>query len=366
MQVFNKTGFAFGITMGMDVAGREYLSLVVKGTFGFPDHPDQLPLPMPQQVPLVMADEYNGEPGYSATTWETDFAFRKGKCDIVLNGAAYAPGGKPAQKVQVGLKVGAMAKTFNVIGHREWRVIGPAITATDPVPFSRAPFSYDTAFGGACTLDPEDKLPPVYLPNPIGLGFASVKNQSRLSGAPLPNTEEIGVPVTSPYEDYRPMALGPISRVSPERQRFAGTYDDDWKDNVFPFLPKDFDERYYQQTATDQQIDYPVGGTQVVLVNLTPRGKEAFYLPDTKLPLTIWRDWEKALDQTALPDAVLIDAENRVFSLTWRVEVPIRRVITEFTEFWIGTPTRAQVHAKRKGKSYRPIASLSLPEEIEL
>ncbi len=366
MQVYNKTNFVFGITMGMDVAGREYLSLVVKGTYGFPDHPDQPPVPMPKQTPLVMADEFSGEPGYSATTWETDYAFRKSRCDVVLNGAAYAPGGQPAQKVQVGLKVGAMAKTFNVVGHREWRALGPAISATDPVPFTRAPFSYDTAFGGACTLDPDDALPPVYLANPVGKGFASVKNQSRLSGTPLPNTEEIGVPVISPYEDYRPMALGPISRVSPERQRFAGTYDDDWKDNVFPFLPADFDERYYQQTAIDQQIDYPTKGTQVVLVNLTPRGKEGFYLPDTRLPLTIWRDWEKALEATALPDTLLIDAEDRMFSLVWRVEVPIRRVITEFTEFWIGTPTRGQVRAKQKGKTYMPTTSMHLTDEIEV
>lgn len=362
MQVYNRTSFDHGVTMGMDVAGREFLSLVVKGTYGFPDHRDQRPVPCPYQSPLVMADEHTGAPGFSATKWETDYAFRKAKCDVVLQGAAYAPGGKPCERVQVGLKVGAMVKTFHVVGAREWRVLGPAITATRPHPFVRMEFGYDTAFGGACTLDPENDQPSAYLPNPVGMGFATVKNQSRLDGTLLPNTEELNAEVTSPYSPYKPMSFGPIARVSPTRAKYAGTYDQNWQDDVFPFLPKDFDERYYQQAGTDQQIEFPKGGADVVLVNLTPRGKEAFYLPATELPIQIFRGRKTALQANPRPDTVLIDAEARMFSLVWRVEVPIRRVITEFTEFWIGAPTRGMKRAKISGKRYLGTAFLDQSE----
>lgn len=352
MRVLNQTRFVHQFTMGMDKTGREYLSFVVKGSFAFPANPTDKPRPAAVQRPLVMADEYMGEPGFSAPRWESDFAFRKARCDVVLQGAAYAPGGKPAERVRVGVKVGQWAKQFDVVGPREWRVIGPAITATRPYPFARQAFSYATAFGGPDRTEPEDTAPPVYASNPVGLGFAGVRSQSRLTGQPLPNTEEVGQPVTSPYGSYRPMALGPIGRGWPERLRHAGTYDQTWIDTVFPFLPADFDERYFQMAPEDQQIAFPETGTPVALVNLTPSGRETFRLPDTALPIRIFRGGETCLDAAPRPDTLIFDPEAREFMLVWRVSVPMRRIITEFTEAWIGPPTAGMQRAFRTGKRY--------------
>ncbi|UYV37336.1 DUF2169 domain-containing protein [Rhodobacteraceae bacterium D3-12] len=352
MQVYNRTPYLWFPTMGMDVAGREYLSFVIKGSFAFPDNPNDLPEPLSEQVPLVTADTFKGEPGFSATLWETDFAFRKANCDVVVQGAAYAPGGKPATKVQVGLRVGQWSKSFNVIGPRNWVVVGPTVSTTRPHPFTRQEFSYDTAFGGADLSNPDDDKPPAYVANPSGCGYASPKNQSRLTGQPLPNTEELHEPVTSPYESYRPMALGPVTRGVPQRLRYGGTYDKNWEDNIFPFLPPDFDERYYQQVGEDQQIAPPAPHTEVVLLNLTPQGREGFRLPDTRLPLRLFRGSATALEQVLLPDSLLIDPEQRRFSLTWRAEVPIKRHLTEFSQAWIGAPTRGLLRAHDAGKRY--------------
>ena len=352
MRILNQTGFPAEFTMGMDVAGREYLSLVVKGTYAFPEGERDPPPKAEVQRPLVKADEFTGEPGYSATLWETDFAFRKAMCDVVAQGAAYAPEGRPAERVRVGLRVGDWVKQFDVVGHREWRVLGPAVTATRPLPFQRMPFTYDTAFGGVDRLDPDDELPAVYEDNPHGRGFATVKNQSRLQSLALPNTEEVGQGILSPYGRYRPMALGPISRAAPERRRYAGTYDQNWIDNVFPFLPKDFDERYYQMAPADQQIPFPAPGTPVVVVGMTPRGRETFRLPDTRLPLTVFRGREAAWEGAALPDTLAFDTEAREFMLTWRIWTPMKRIITEFTEAWIGPPTEAMLRARREGRAY--------------
>lgn len=352
MRVLNQTGFVHQFTMGMDKAGREYLSLVVKGTFAFPEDATSLPRRADVQRPLVMADEHTGEPGVSAVMWETDFAFRKPRCDVVLQGAAYAPDARPAERVRVGLRVGQWSKQFDVVGPREWRVIGPAITATRPWPFARQEFSYGTAFGGPDRTDPDDPTPPAYAPNPVGLGFAGIRSQSRLSGQPLPNTEHPDQPVTSPYGDYRPMALGPIGRAWPERLRYGGTYDQNWIDNVFPFLPADFDDRYFQMAPEDQQIPFPESGTPVALVNLTPSGREVFRLPETALPVRIFRDRETCLEVAPRPDTLIFDPEARVFMLVWRVSVPMRRIITEFTEAWIGPPTPAMKRARATGKRY--------------
>ena len=352
MQVYNRTPYLWFPTMGMDVAGREFLVLVIKGSFAFPERPNDPLQPLAQQVPFVTADRFTGEPGFSATLWETDFAFRKRACDVVVQGAAHAPGGKPAEKVQVGLRIGQWSKSFHVVGHREWVVVGPSVSATRPHPFTRQAFSYDTAFGGRDLSNPEDDKPPAYAENPSGRGYAHPKNQSRLGGRPLPNTEEIDRPITSPYESYRPMALGPLTRSVPRRLKYGGTYDKNWEDNIFPFLPPDFDERYYQQTGEDQQIAPPVPGTEVVLLNLTPQGREGFRLPETRLPLRLFRGRETVFEDTVLPDTLLFDTEARCLSMVWRVSVPIRRHLTEFRQAWIGPPSRGMLRAHRAGKSY--------------
>lgn len=354
MRIFTRTRCQHQFTMGLDKEGREYLSFVVKRTFAFPDRPADPPRPAEVQRPLVMADEFTGAPGYSATLWESDFAFRKPRCDVVLQGAAYAPAGKPAERVRVGIKVGDWSKQLDIVGYREWRVAGPVITSTRPAPFIWQPFSYDTAFGGPDRSDPDDKQPPVYRDNPVGRGFATVGNQSRLSGQPLPLTEAVGEEVTSPYGRYRPMAFGPMGRGWPDRLRHGGTYDDAWKDNVFPFLPADFDERYFQMAPEDQQIGFPAGGTPVILVNLTPRGREEFRLPDTALPIRLFRGREVCFDAAPRPDTLIFDPEARVFMLVWRIWVPMRRIITEFTEGWVGPPTRGMQRARASGKRYLP------------
>jgi hypothetical protein len=98
MQIWNQMGYPHQFTMGMDKAGHEYVVVVVKGTFDFPETSNGPVRKSVEQTPLVFADIQTGEPGYSATLWETDFAFRKPRCDVILNGCAYAPGGRPAER----------------------------------------------------------------------------------------------------------------------------------------------------------------------------------------------------------------------------------------------------------------------------
>jgi hypothetical protein len=364
MEVYNRPGYLHQHATGVDVAGREHFTFTVKGSFDFPTRSGAPMTPAEVHTPFVFADQATGEPGFSATLWETDFAFRKPKCDVVLQGVAYVPGGKKATRVQVGVRVGRWQKSFHVVGHREWRVLGPSVRATDPYPFVRQPFGYDTAFGGVDRLNPDDPKPPAYMDNPHGRGFASFRNQAQLSGQPLPLTEEVSEPVTSPYEDYRPMALGPIWRGRGDRLVHGGTYDDNWLDTVFPFLPADFDDRYYQQVGTDQQIDKPQRPLEVTLLNLTSSGREAFNLPDPALPLQLFRGAQTAFDGVLFPDTLLFDTEARRLSMVWRVDVPIKRLITEFTEAWIGTPPPGLLRARQSGKRYiRPAAKRTEEED---
>ncbi|RUZ99549.1 DUF2169 domain-containing protein, partial [Mesorhizobium sp. M7A.F.Ca.US.002.01.1.1] len=337
MQIWNQTGFAHEFTMGMDKEAREYIVVVVKGTYDFPTEPGGPVRKSTEQVPLVMADTQTGVPGYSATLWETDFAFRKPRCDVIANGFAYAPGGRPAERVPVGIKVGNWSKLFEVVGHREWRSIGPLFAATSPQPFLKLPISYDVAWGGVDKLDPED--PASYKYNPVGTGWSRTRNQRLIPGLRLPNTQAVGEDIRTPFGDYKPMSFGPMGRGWPGRIEYGGTYDQNWIDNIFPFLPPDFDERYFQMAPPDQQTDHPRGGEDVQLINLTPAGRESFRLPPAALPVTFFKGQKKAFEGQLLPDTVLFDPENRRFSLLWRVSQRIHRTILDFTECWVGPPT---------------------------
>lgn len=359
MLIRTSTRYQTQFTMGMDVTGREFLSLVIKGTFDFPE-PGGVARKAKVQRPLIMADEYDGAPGFSAPKWETDFAFRKSACDVVAQGAAYAPGGKPAERVRVGLRVGQWVKQFDVVGPRQWRTLGPSVTATRPYPFTRLAFSYDTAFGGPDRSWQGDGAP-VFMDNPYGLGFAAARSGSRIDGLDLPLTEDPADPVTSPFGAHRPMALGPVARVTPQRARYAGTYDDNWKDNIFPFLPPDFDERYYQCAPADQQIPPPASGLPVVVVGLTPAGREEFRLPDTALPIKVYRGNALALDVTLRPDTLAFDCEARQLMLTWRAEAPILRHLTEFSEAWVGPPSPGLARARASGKAYVRLDPVARP-----
>ena len=135
MELINSTRMVAGCTLGMEPSGRELLVVVVKGTFRIPVEPGARLQLAQEQVPLVSSDEFYGEPGRSAPRYEIDFAPRKQRCDVLLNGHAYAPGGRPIERLTVGLGIGDWSKSFSVVGDRAWFLSGGA-RATSPTVFT--------------------------------------------------------------------------------------------------------------------------------------------------------------------------------------------------------------------------------------
>ena len=62
-----------------------------------------------------------------------------------------------------------------------------------------------------------------------------------------------------------PIGFGPVPRFAKARVRYAGTYDEHWIENVLPFLPQDFDDRYFQAAPEDQWLDTLAEGMSVRL-----------------------------------------------------------------------------------------------------
>jgi hypothetical protein len=353
MNLLNASGMTAGYTVAMDKAGAEHLLVVVKGTFTLPAHGES-PRLAESQLPLAAADTFTGAPGLSATLVESDYAFDKPSCDVLLNGAAYAPGGRPVDRIGVGLQVGAWRKSFAVFGRREWRRAMAGFAPSAPETFTRQPISYDVAFGGTDQRMRDPAQVRAYRANPVGVGWHHHLYRELVVGAPVANTEEIKDTIRDPRGKYRPMAFGPIGRGWPPRLAHAGTYDKTWLDNVFPFLPADFDVRYFQCAPEDQRIVYPSGGEPVVLTNLTPDGRREFALPSLEMPITFCRRGGERVETRASLDTLIFEPEAESFCMVWRRSLRLQRDIFEIPQAVVGRMSRAWWRAAALGSTVMP------------
>ena len=339
MEFINNTRMRATFTVGLDSQGHEWLVTVVKGTFRIPNDGEVIRLSDEQQ-PFVFADEFNGDPSSSAPVHEVDFALRKNRCDILLNGAAYAPNGRPVSRVTVGIAVDRWTKTFDVVGTRRWVSGVTGFKATAPDEFVRLPISYEVAFGGIDARHEDAERHVTYRLNPVGRGFHRHLKASWVEGSPLPNTEEIGREVQTPDGTYRPMAFGPVGRGWEPRIGFAGTYGQKWIDEEFPFLPADFDERYYQTAPDDQQIPITSGEQTVTLLNLTPEGRRTFRIPAFKSAIEIHpRAGAKETSPLTL-DTVLLEPDDSRVCLIWRHSRLLKRDIFEIRDVIVGSGSK--------------------------
>ncbi|MCP5444544.1 MAG: DUF2169 domain-containing protein [Chromatiaceae bacterium] len=353
MELLNATGMQAGYTMGMQPDGRELLVVAVKGTFTIPGkrHTPQL---AEEQKPLVEADTFTGEPGFSAPVYEVDYPPVKHRCDVLLVGSAYAPGGKPVTRVEVSMRVGPVFKSFAVTGDRYWESGNLAIRPGFAGLFDRMPISYDRAFGGIDNFHKDERKHSALMSNPVGRGFHRQLGRELVDGAPMPNTEELKRAVTMPNANYQPMAFGPLGRGWDPRRKLGGTYDQDWIDNTFPFLPADFNDAYYQAAPVDQQMPHPQGGEDVFLHNLTAEGQTGFQLPEIDLPVVFFYKKGGKLEHRAVIDTIILEPDEGLFTMTWRATVPLKKNIFEIPQVLVGRKSRAWWRARELGKSYYP------------
>jgi hypothetical protein len=333
MDFVNETELQAGWTLGFEPDGRELLVVAIKGTFLILKDGEE-PVLAETQVPLTEADEFTGEPGLSAMRYETDYAHRKPRCDVLLNGCAYAPGGRPAERVTVAMRLGTMTKSFDVVGDRVWD--GYSSTPTPPMPFEQLPITYDLAFGGVDVDVNDPEKIATYLKNPIGVGYYPLTRGKSLAGKPLPNTEEIGHPVRTTSGNYLPMSFGPVGRNFKSRFPLAGTYNKEWLESKAPFWPDDFNYLYFQAAPADQQIPYPKGGELLILKNLSPQGVTKFQVPCMSMPLLFIHPRGKDLQVNAVIDTIVIEPDKAQVMLTWRTSLPLRRNCFEIKQLVVG------------------------------
>ncbi len=274
-----------------------------------------------KQQPMVTADEHYGAPENTPIRYECDFAPEKPYGEVIVVGKAVAPGGAPVSAMQVQLELPSRRKRASVIGDRRWRRGAFGIDASAPEPFVEMPLTFDRAFGGEDTSRGEGKAV-VERRNLAGVGFYPHVASDRLDGLPLPNLEEPTQPIHGPRDHPAPIGFGVLGRAYVQRAAFAGTYDQRWRDEQCPYLPSDFDARYFMSAPEDQWVPRFRVGDVIRCTHMASKPVVEFRIPIVAIAIR-FEFANRRVDTTATLDTVIVEPDRARAMLTFRAKQPL-------------------------------------------
>jgi hypothetical protein len=302
------------MSVHLDKNGGEHLVFCVRGTWSIDERGRLAPLDEPP--PFLPADECVGEPGMSSVRYEADLGPMKVATDCALTGDAVAPKGR-ARAVTVSFRCGSVFRRVRVTGERR-RLFWFLRWWNSPAKaFQRVPLVWELARGGTDTTPKNEKQHSLDLRNPLGRGFRARGSKRKNAGAPLPQIlAPAGCLGLMPARE--PGGLGLTGGHWAHRRKYAGTYDDAWKENRAPLLPPDFDERFHSAAApglvTETHLE---GGEPVEITGCTRSGKLTFRLPRVALDVTATLDGAGEPIEMKLV-TVQVDTAAMQLRMTWR------------------------------------------------
>ncbi|MGH1344668.1 MAG: DUF2169 family type VI secretion system accessory protein [Nannocystales bacterium] len=314
-QLDNRTVYAAERIWTRNREGRHMWIVCLKATFNIPRQGRTLELADEQPAPRF-EPEYRGEAGDSSIVYEADVVGPKPGTDVLIEGSAHAPSGKPAKEVAVLLRVATIDKLLRVHGERVFVDGGLGIAPSAAAAFTKMPLTYERTFGGADTSSSNPSKHRIDPNNPTGTGFFVDKRS--LLGKPAPNVEYMN------GDTGRAASFGPVASFWSPRLSHAGTYDAAWIEHRKPLLPADYDVRYLHCAPVDQQISpHLVGGETVQLGNLSPGGSMGFELPRV-VPRFRTYFGRRSVASPGRMTGVIIEPDAGQLSLVWNatVEVP--------------------------------------------
>lgn len=342
LQVDNQSALKFSLGVFANEDGVETVYGAAKATFAI-DPQGKLTF-CEEQDDVVLLDEHWGEPLASSLRAASEMTLIKPATDVLMRGHAHAPKGKASQ-VDVTLALGSIRKTVRVFGDRVWKEGVLGIKPTDPAPFERMPLLYENAFGGT-DAQPVDAAKIDFEPrNPIGRGLFPKNTKTPLAGLPLPNLEDPAQLLRSPKDRPPPAGFGPICSHWDPRKSYAGTYDEAWTQTRAPYLPVDFNPRFFQSAPPDQIVEgYLKGGEPVEILNATPEGKLAFKLPACEVSMTFRLEGRDHASSANL-DTVTIDPDAGRLWMIWRSCLAVDKKLLRLETIRVVCPA----YPRRKG-----------------
>jgi hypothetical protein len=310
--LLNHTPYAAGRIWGRGKNGVHEWIVGVKATFNI-KLDGELVL-AEEQLPPLLVPEYNGDGGTSSLRYDADLVGPKPATDVVLNGTAYAPRGRPAAEFLLSLRLGAIRKTIKVVGHRTWQQGAFGVRPSAPEPVTQVPVVYERAYGGFDQESPDPTAQRLDIRNPVGCGVVRKPDQA------LPNFEY----PSGKLEKTGPAGFGALASFWSPRRELSGTYDEAWRKSRFPLLPEDWDPRSLLCSPADQRADSHLSGGEIVeLENLTPDGRLRFTLPrvDLRFSTRIDNRTEEHRGQLA---TVIIEPDFPRVIMVWQSVLAVR------------------------------------------
>jgi len=345
----NHTTFTVDKFVLPDGEGQEVVLLVVSASFEKSGN-DELQLAA-EQSPLRVADQFHGDPAVSSVLYEADIALTKPRVDVLVHGHAHARVGRQVSSLHVRLAVADITKELCVTGNRQWSRTPVGSKPSSPQPFLTMPLVFERAFGGIDKRHADPARHAAEGRNLSGVGFRGAPSHDALLGSALPNIEYVNSRQNSVSDTPVPAGFGVVARGWAPRIALAGTYDQAWQDDQWPFLPKDFQPLHYQCAPLDQQSDVIQGGEMFELLNLTPEGLWRFRLPSLDIPVHLIYD-NRIENVRPRLDTILVDTDTKRVSLTCRLGIRTRRNSGFLREIVVGHVTGAWLRARRFRKRY--------------
>jgi hypothetical protein len=299
--------------------------------------------------PVLGGDVYWDHPMNSSVRYETDFWPFKVATDVVLNGTAYSPGGKPVASSFVSLQIGDRRKVITVTGDRVAQYAGRATpVVTDPVPFTEMPLRYERAYGGTDVFSDLKTVYP-YPRNPLGRGFVVANTSKTLDDLPLPNLEDPRMPLSpdricvgeyARWEQcplpacfgwfpkvWRPRALLagvlPCDRAVEQelRQAYAQVVPAHQREAYLKNGFRDMDFTFFNGASDGLALPFLRGGETIATENLSPEGDLTFQLPidSPRVGIDIG---EGVYEPEIVLHTVMVDLDESCVDLVWRGAVP--------------------------------------------
>jgi hypothetical protein len=426
MEFLNLTPFGAAAYAAIDKQDREYDVVVVRVVYQLEPLEKNLGLGptwfkaavIDTDAPgLITEDIFEGEVGVSNLIIESDLAPYKPKCDVLVSGHAYAPGGKATTSWPIRLRVSApfkpeplpepeapqplnplmpltenqniqwqreriahratsqdmglakddallrilLNKTLMVHGPRQFTrglLGGWSLQSTEKT--TRVPLTYALSYGGTSKVRntqypshseaKEFLIDEVCYANPIGCGWQHTQWERALNDAgqsppdsvPAPQFEYADDPVRELDVRDQPAKLtvpqicevakgyphqsagfGPVGRSWAQRVEYTGTYNQEWINERWPNLPKDFDFAYWNCAPSDQQIAYLPPNAVIELghltdPSLTPSGYLITELPGHRAAVLFRLKSGLMIAAEPVIDTLHIDTDKLQIAVVWR------------------------------------------------
>ncbi|WP_105403627.1 MULTISPECIES: DUF2169 family type VI secretion system accessory protein [Neorhizobium] len=353
-ELINNTPFPNFRYYSSDSENREFGIVIVKATYEIA--PSGRLLVAEEQAPMVFTDLCYGAVNVTSLWHPSDMVPNKPATDVIFNAVARVAGGAPKQSWECGVVIeddGAprLEKRLRVTGPRQWqprwkRNLSEAEKEkwrkhlgyfdrwqlSEPEAISELPLRYEYAYGGEIPKGQNengDRLFDTDTRNPLGCGKLDKEWSNHTAPQPAPQIESLAEPISEPYKDYTPQSLGPIPPAWDPRLPLAGTYDQNWTDNIWPAWAPDYSFAYHNSAHPDLIVKpHLKGHERVRLLGLCVNADEfSFFLPDESLSVDFVTEDGEIETRDMILDTVFLDVAAvsrrnwRIF-LSWRINFP--------------------------------------------